>query len=191
MSIEILTKLNPRISQIDNIGISTAGGLSSADISAACARCSPIGYLALKRRVIGDNTTCEGYYELYAKVIKLAIKHKWEVRPKSQRVPKFRALLNLCLSDYFEISRCRPCKGSGKKATDKEGIMFRTCQACDGTGNKPKNDSTRARALDVSKSTYSRSWHKRYNQVMTMFDNLIPNHEYRATRHVKRMLRHD
>jgi len=190
-SIEILTRLNPRISSIDNVGISTTEGLTSADISAACANCSPLGYLALKRRVIGDMTLCCGYYELYAKVIKLAYKHEWEVRPKCERVPKFKALLNLCLSDYFEISRCRPCKGSGKKATDNAGIIFRTCQACDGTGNKPKNDSTRAKAMGVSRSTYSRNWAKRYNQVMNMFDRLIPIEEDKAIRQVKRLLRHE
>ena len=176
---------------MDNVGVSTAGGVTASDISAACANCSPLGYLALKRRVIGDMTLCSGYYELFAKVIKLAIKNNWEVRPKSQRVPKFKALLNLCLSDYFEISRCKPCKGSGKKATDKAGIIFRTCQSCEGTGNKPKNDATRARALDVSRSTYSRIWSSRYNQAMNLLDRIIPQEEDKAIRQVKRLLRHD
>ena len=189
MSIEILTRLNPKVSQFDAVGISTAGGLTSADISAACSNCTPLGYLALKRRVIGDTTTCSGYYEVYAKVIKLAIKENWQVKPKSDRIPKFRALLDLCLSDYFEISRCKYCKGSGKKATDKAGILFRTCNACEGSGNKSKNMSTRARDLGVNPSTYSRVWSKRYDKVMDMFDNIFPNEEYYAIRNIKRLLR--
>jgi len=190
-SIEILTRLNPKVSNMESVGVSSVQGLTSADVAAACARCSPLGYLALKRRVIGDMTLCSGYYELYARIIKLAYKHKWEVRPKCDRIPKFKALLNICLSDYFEISRCKPCKGSGKKATDKAGIIFRTCQACEGTGNKPKNDATRARALGVSRSAYSRNWANRYNQVMNMLNDLLPIEEDRAIREVNKRLRHE
>ena len=183
--------LNPKTSNMEAEGSPSTSntGYTAADMAMACYKCNDIGFLALKRRNGYDKVACSGYYELFGKVINLAIKDKWEVRPKSQRIPKFRALLDICLTDYFEISRCRPCKGSGKKATDKAGIMFRTCQACDGTGNKPKNDSTRAQALGVSRSTYSRAWSKRYSQVMTMFDRLIPDAEYRAIRTVNGLLR--
>jgi len=191
VDLEILTRLNPKVSQMDAVGISTAGGLTAADVAAACANCSPLGYLALKRRFIGDMSLCDGYYILYARVIKLAQKNNWEVRPKRLRVPKFKAVLDLCLREYFEISRCRSCKGSGKTATDKEGIILRTCRSCDGTGNKSMNDAMRAKLMGVSRSCYSRSWVSRHKQVMNLFDQTIPIEEDKAIQSVSRLLGSD
>jgi hypothetical protein len=177
--VEALTRLLPKISQLDSVGHSTVQGLTSADIAAALSNCSDIGFLAIKRRHLDDKQPCSGYYRIYSHVVKIAQRSKWKHRNKAIGSGQLRKLLDICLDDYFELFKCSLCRGKG--ITQIDDLQNETCTQCHGQKLRQRYGYERAIEMGISKHSYSRSWKERHKQVMDYLDKAIPNEERNAT----------
>ena len=175
---------------MEAVGISTAGGISSADIAMACANCDDIGFLAIKRRILDDKAICSGYYRLYTKVVKIAQKERWKHKTKAIKAGEIRKLLDVCLDDYFKMYQCDKCGGTGvMPLIEGNDVITGTCNKCLGKKLRERFDYERCKIFGISSAGYSKHWKKKHVQVMGMLRDVIPNKESQAEYEIKRLMR--
>ncbi len=180
MSIEILTRLNPRISQIDNIGISTAGGITSSDIAAACAGIDKTGELIILAKICGYRDVHEPlFYRMYREAIDLAIKGNWKVGERGE--DRIRSVLQLAIYESVTQLVCPSCKGTKQNPANPT----KSCIPCNGIGKWRMTDEQKAAVVGISKQAWSKTWQYRYDDMLLLLDV----YEYKAKRKILRRLK--
>jgi hypothetical protein len=184
---EILSRLLPKISQLDSVGHSTVQGLTSADIAASCANCSDIGFFAIKRRYLDDWSADSGYYRIYSGIVRVGQANKWKHRGKPLTVADVRRLLDECLKDYFVDHKCPKCGGTGSLVVNE--IMRIQCTQCFGKKLIDRRNYMIADSMNIKRTTYNRVWAKKHEQVMDYLRKVIPNEEINAETSICKMLK--
>ena len=180
MSIEILTRLNPRISQIDNIGISTAGGLTSADVAAACAGINEKGELMLLAKICGVRGVQEPlFYRMYNDAVKLAVEGNW--RAGKRGLDRIRSVLQLAIHESITQMICPTCRGTKMNPRNPANH----CSACEGKGEWRLKDVDKYTILDISQQAWNKTWKWRFNDMLIMLEK----YEYSAKRKVLNRLK--
>lgn len=181
-NIEILTRRNPKTSSMDIVGISTAVGLTSADISAACAGVGKTGELILLSKVCGDRSAEKPlFYGLHKEALELALGAGWKLSTAS--IKRIRSILQLAVYESITQLACPSCKGTKYNPFNPTKL----CEPCKGVGRWRMSDSQKAVAIGISKQAWSKSQKYRYfyNDLLLMLDS----HEHSALIKILKKLR--
>lgn len=178
MSIEQLVRINAKGINLEGV----SGGRSdftTADISACLAGADNIGVMVLMRRVADDTSAHkQAYRRLVRGVIRVAKQNRWNLT----NCDKVKALLNLCLYEYIYPIKCPTCRGTGY-------YRYKECGTCHGTTNYALNDTQKAYAIGVHKSTWKRTWSARHRQVSDYLSEALPDHESRAVNRFYKLMK--
>lgn len=175
MNPEILTLINTKTVRLDGAG----GGLptlTTADINAALSFCNPIGQGMLKIRICGDDSESHAAFKAIYKDVQKLAKH-WRSTEKEARI---KALVELAMFEANKTPVCPACKGR------KFNRFHKPCAPCKATGKYIIRNSVRARALDISHSTYTRVWERRLTEVL----QLISDKESQALTQLRKRIGH-
>ena len=182
---EILTILNPGSIDLEPTSRRTDhGGLTAAIVSAAMAGANPIGLTLLKRRVTDATDADQGILRLRSIVIKEAKRRKW----KYSHIKRLKLLSDLCVWEYTHLPVCRMFQGS-TYIYHVDLITREACPKCEGTGNGENAVVSRAYYLGVSRNTYYKTWDKRRAHIAKLFEEMLPDYEFYAGRHIRKYLR--
>jgi len=166
MGVGILTRLNPKGSDIGRVGYSTAGGLTSADISAACAGANAVGETILLAKICGDRCVQDPlFYKMYTEVIDLATKQGWKAKKRGE--DKIRSVLQLAIYESVTQYVCPVCRGTKWSRKDPT----KPCTPCRGTGKWRISDTDKAAVTGISKTAWSKLWRYRYEDIVLMLEN--------------------
>ncbi|MEN8171406.1 MAG: hypothetical protein ABFS03_00850 [Chloroflexota bacterium] len=180
MSIEILTRINPKVSNMESIGISTAGGLTSADVSAACAGINKKGELMLLAKICGVRGVQEPlFYRMYNDACKLAVKGNW--RAGKRGLDRIRSVLQLAIYESITQMICPTCRGTKFNPRNPT----KTCSGCDGKGIWRMTDADKYRTVGISQQSWNKTWKWRFNDMLI----LLEKYEYSAKRKVLNRLK--
>ena len=175
MKADVLTLLNSKGVRFDGAG----GGLptlTADDLNAATSFCNPTGLNMLKVRICGDDSASKAAFKaLYRDVLKLS--KRWVVRDKEARI---KALVLLAMFEANKTPVCPACKGR------KYNRFHKPCAPCKATGRYIIRNSHRAKALNVTHSTYTRVWSNRLSEVL----QLISDKESQALTQINKRIGH-
>jgi hypothetical protein len=182
---EILTILNPGSIDLEPTSRRTDhGGLTAALVSAAMAGANPIGLTLIKRRVTDATDSDTGILKLRSIVKDEAKRRKW----KYEHEKRLNLLSDLCVWEYTHRPVCRMCHGS-TYIYHVDLITRETCPKCEGTGNGENAVVSRAYYLGVSRNTYYKTWERRRECISKLFEEILPDYEFYAGRHIRKYLR--
>ena len=197
---EILTILNPGSIDLEPTSRRTdRGRLTAALVSAAMAGANPIGVTLLKRRVTDATDSDRGILKLRGIVESEAKTKKW----KYEHEKRINLLSDLCVWEYTHPPKCKSCDGSGRVLFEAaledlkvsslqellETLVFEECPECKGTGNGDNTVVSRAHYIGVSRKTYYKTWENRRAHIAKLFNEMLPDYEFYALRHIKKYLR--
>jgi hypothetical protein len=178
--LEILARLEAKTSTWGDTG-GSHDPLTAAMISASLAGADPVGLLVLRWRV-GHKIPSSGYWMLLTAISGIASKEGWKVPKKDIGKERTIRLMEVCLDDYALPVRCPVCHGTG------ENELHKDCTKCEGTGNKNRSNNSRAKQIGVHRSTFMRSWKPKYHVIMNYFMDTLHEHEYLASKEIKKKL---
>ncbi len=101
------------------------------------------------------------------------------------RVPRKDWMLDLCylaLVESIDPHICVWCKGRGSAQVESRIVV---CDNCKGSGHKAPTDTDRARLMGASKSSWSDTWGKRYQEIQTLVDR-VDDKVWAVTRRIGR-----
>jgi len=181
---EILTLLDPSTVDPTASHSTDNSGLTPALVSAAMAGTNPIGMSLLMRRVCGTVEADTGILRLQLIVIREAKRLKW----KYERSDTLKLLTDLCIWEYTNSAICGKCDGSGV-IVHEDQVTRSECRKCKGSGYAQNGATLRSNWLDVSRNTYYKTWEKRRAHISELFNEMLPEYEYAAGKHIKYRLR--
>jgi len=141
---------------------------------------NPIGLTVLKRRVTGSVDADTGIKKLRSIVIDEAKRKHWQF----QRIKTIKLLSDLCLTEYANQAKCKICEGT-------QFVDGQECPKCRGKGYSEHKMTSRAVFLEVSRTTYYKTWEKRRAHIELLFNELLPDYEYYAQRHIYKLLKNN
>lgn len=161
MNAKILTMTNPKGVRLDGGGHGQAT-LTKDDLNGATSACHPAGLGMLQIRIAGDETVSQSTYDaIYKEAIPLA--KKWRCRNRSKRLTD---LIKLAMFEMNQTPVCPACKGRTYNR------LHKPCYPCKGSGKYLIKDSQRARAMNMSQSTWGRVWERRYIELQQLISEL-------------------
>ena len=178
---ELLTILLPGSIDLEPTSRRTdKDGLSAALVSTAMVGANPIGVTLLKRRVTDATDSDTGILKLRSIVRGEAKHRKWQYL----RVKTLDLLSDLVVFEYTHQAKCKACNGT-------EYIDGKECDKCHGTGYRDYSATARANYLGVSRTSYYKTWCKRREIIENLFNDMLPDCEYYARRHIFKLLRNN
>jgi len=162
MSAEILARLNPKTSNMDQVGISTAEGLSQTDIAATLARLPKgpelMGWLVAYPDSQKQRTELKLY--MLQKITDMVIKGNWGC-PE----PLFYTnMAIMAISEVISTRICQTCNGRGEVRRLELKVV---CHKCEGTGKEVVTQRHRYEVLGISRVAWA-IWKERYESVYRM-----------------------
>jgi len=183
MNPEALTKLNPQTSQIGTVGHSTAIGITSSDVAAACYKLDKVSNSLLSARINGDDQELKrllrptfkmvngkiektnGLFSyVFNETLKLASERRWRCVDKGK--DRLRTLTRIAIERVITTPVCRTCHGT--KYTDSS-----ICGGCGGSGQKRFDARMVSKELGIAESTYSENYRHKYNDIVCMIENIM------------------
>lgn len=136
------------------------------------------------RRVCGTTEADKGILKLQLIVIREAKRLKW----KYERSMTLKLLTDLCIWEYTNSAICGKCDGSGV-IVHEDKVTRDECRKCKGSGYAQNGVTLRSNWLEVSRNTYYKTWEKRRAHIADLFNEMLPEYEYAAGKHIKSRLR--
>lgn len=183
MSIEILTRLNPKISNMESAGHGTAGGLTASDISAACYKLDRVSDSLLSAHVNGSDgdlkrllrstftmvnnkvvNTGGLFSPIFQQTLKLAADRRWRTVKRGQ--DRLRILTRVAIHNVVTVPVCKKCNGT-------KYIDNLKCKGCGGSGHKRFDARAVAKELGIAESTYSEHYQYKYNDIVCMIQDIM------------------
>jgi hypothetical protein len=182
-SMEFLARRNAKGINPESVGRSTKVTFTPAHYSAACTGVSDIAQALLDAHICGDGSqfarllsprwkviggemkeTNGLFSDIFNDVLNLALERKW--RDSDRGKDRLRALTELAIVQVVNEPVCKKCKGT---RYDEE---LKLCKSCKGTGKRKINGSVTANRLDMSESSWSRTWHPRYCEIVALIETI-------------------
>lgn len=164
MSLQILTRLNPKC------GWSTEGfyggspELTTSDLAAALAGTNKAGLKLLLGQICGVSEYKEVYALFLPEVIRIAKRLNW--RTDTLTHARTGKLLDIVLSESLLSRKCPSCHGTKYSIINPAAH----CESCGGTGLFNNFDYLKAQYLEISDRAWRKTWREREKDIKALLD---------------------
>ena len=192
MTSEILVRRNAKGVDAESAGRSTVVGIDASFISAGCHGIDDLAQCLIDAHVGGDlsahkrllrrrykminNSPRETgglFNDVYRMVIRTANRNHWKIEENG----RLERLTELAIDNAIQKPVCKACDGT-------KFINAKPCNDCAGSGIRRDNQRYMAKQLDMSQSTYQRSWQYRFAEIVAMLQIIRDEANNRVSRQV-------